>query len=165
LPSRIQRGFEPTAPATRPTPRAGAMRASWCACRSVCVGLSNVGHYVVPGQTVEVDWWLASVVSAPYTAMQILRYHATLDGIVQVLYGTITQLALLVTRVGPAAGYFLRKAPEPSPDVLASTSSTCLSLPSRTACGCTLQPPRTRRPPSRRLSSMRAYPPSLRPHR
>jgi len=56
-----------------------------------------------------------------------------------VLYGTlitITQLALLVTRVGPAAGYFLRIAPGPSPDVLASTSSTCLSLPSRTACGC-----------------------------
>jgi len=57
--------------------------------------------------------------------------------IVPVHYMTIiTQLALLVTRVGPAAGYFLRIAPEPSPDVLASTSSTCLSLPSRTACGC-----------------------------
>jgi hypothetical protein len=47
-----------------------------------------------------------------------------------------SELALLVTRVGPAAGYFLRIAPGPSPDVLASTSSTCLSLPSRTACGC-----------------------------
>ena len=64
LPSRIQ-------PRIRADPRPATpglvpMRAtvrSWRAraCRSVCEGLSNVGHFVVPGPTVEVDWWLASV--------------------------------------------------------------------------------------------------------
>ena len=73
LPSRIQPRIraDPRLNPRPATPGLVPMRAtvrSWRAraCRSVCEGLSNVGHFVVPGPTVEVDWWLASVVSAPY---------------------------------------------------------------------------------------------------